>query len=253
MKVSVLSSGSKGNCTYVETKNHKILIDIGTSCLYVENALKSINVEPQQIDTILITHSHVDHVAGLRVFEKKYHPNIYLTPLILEEINLNLHNINYIEDKINLDETTIYAIKTSHDTKDSNAYIIEEGNTSLVNITDTGYINEKYFKILSNRTIYVFESNHDTEMLMNNPHYPHHIKNRIMGDKGHLSNKDSAYYLSKFIGIDTKKIILAHLSEQNNTKELALTTLQNTLQKRDIKFKNIIIAEQNIKTELYKI
>lgn len=253
MKVCVLSSGSKGNCTYIETKNHKILIDIGNSCLYIENALKSISIEPQQIDTILITHSHVDHVAGLRVFAKKYHPNIYLTPLILEEINLNLDNIYYIEDKIKLDDTIIYAIKTSHDTKDSNAYIIEEGNTSLVNITDTGYINEKYFKILSNRTIYVFESNHDTEMLMNNPHYPHHIKNRIMGDKGHLSNKDSAYYLSHFIGSNTKKVILAHLSEQNNNKELALSTLKNTLKKRNNNFDNIEVAEQNIQTELYKL
>lgn len=253
MKVCVLSSGSKGNCTYVETKKHKILIDIGTSCLYIENALKSINVEPQEIDVILITHAHVDHVAGLKVFSKKYNPKVYLTPLILEEINLVLDNIYYIEDKLELDDINIYAIKTSHDTKDSNAYIIEEGKSSLVNITDTGYINEKYFKILSNRSIYVFETNHDTEMLMNNPHYPHHIKNRIMGDKGHLSNKDSAYYLSQFIGNDTKKVILAHLSEQNNKKELALTALQNTLQKRNKVFNNIVIAEQNIKTELFQI
>lgn len=253
MKVCVLSSGSKGNSTYVEVKNHKILIDIGTSCLYIENALKSINVEPQQIDIILITHSHVDHVAGLRVFSKKYHPNIYLTPLILDEINLKLDNIHYIEDELKIDNIIITAIKTSHDTKDSNAYIIEEGNNSVVNITDTGYINEKYFKKLSNRTIYVFESNHDIELLMNNPHYPHHIKNRIMGDKGHLSNKDSAYYLSQFIGNNTKKVILAHLSEQNNTKELAIKTLQNTLQKRSVNFQNIEIAEQNIQTELYKI
>ncbi len=253
MKVCVLSSGSKGNCTYVETKSNKILIDIGTSCLYVEKALKNINVLPQEIDTILITHAHVDHIAGLKVFEKKYHPNIYLTPLILEEINLPLDNIHFIEEKVRLNNITIYAIKTSHDTKDSNAYIIEEENSSIVNITDTGYINEKYFKQLSNRNIYVFESNHDIEMLMNNKHYPHHIKNRIMGDKGHLSNKDSAYYLSKFIGRDTKKVILAHLSEQNNTQKLALETLQNTLQKRNIKFNNIIIAEQNHQTELLKI
>lgn len=77
MQVCVLSSGSKGNCTYIETSNHKILIDIGTSCLYVEKALNNINVLPQDIDIILITHAHVDHVAGLRVFAKKYHPSIF--------------------------------------------------------------------------------------------------------------------------------------------------------------------------------
>lgn len=253
MQVCVLSSGSKGNCTYIETNNHKILIDIGTSCLYVEKALNNINVLPQDIDIILITHAHVDHVAGLKVFAKKYHPNIYLTPLILEETKLLLDNIHYIDEELKIDDVIISTIKTSHDTKDSNGYIVEENNSSAVYITDTGYINEKYFKKLSNKNIYVFESNHDVEMLMNNEHYPHHIKIRIMSDKGHLSNKDSAYYLSKFIGNNTKQVILAHLSEQNNTKELALSTLQNTLQKRNVLFNNIIIAEQNVQTELFKI
>lgn len=253
MQVCVLSSGSKGNCTYIETKEHKILIDVGTTCSYIEKSLKKINVLPQDIDIILITHAHIDHVAGLKVFSKKYHPKIFLTQLILEEIKEQFDNINYIDEELKIDDTKIIPIKTSHDTKDSNAYIIEEGLSSLVNITDTGYINEKYYQLLKNRSIYVFESNHDVEMLMNNNHYPHHIKNRIMGDKGHLSNKDSAYYLSKFIGENTKKIILAHLSEQNNTKELALSTLQNTLQKKDIKFENIEIAKQNEQTELFKI
>ena len=253
MKLCVLSSGSKGNCTYIETEKHKILIDIGTSCLYVEKALKNINVLPQDIDIVLITHSHVDHVSGLKVFAKKYQPNIYLTKTILEEINLPFNNIYYIDDKIELDNNVIYAIKTSHDTKDSNGYIVEENNSSAVYITDTGYINEKYFKQLSNKSIYVFESNHDVEMLMNNPHYPHHIKIRIMSDKGHLSNKDSAYYLSQFIGTNTKKVILAHLSEENNTLDLAINTLQNTLHKHDIIFDNIIVAKQNEQTELFQI
>lgn len=253
MQACVLSSGSKGNCTYVETKQHKILIDVGTSCSYIEKSLKNINVLPQEIDTILITHAHVDHVAGLKVFAKKYHPKIYLTSLILEEIKDKIDNINYIDEELNLDDTKVIAIKTSHDTKDSNAYIVEEDNSSLVNITDTGYINEKYFEKLKNRSIYIFESNHDVEMLMNNPHYPHHIKNRIMGDKGHLSNKDSAYYLSKLIGNNTKKVVLAHLSEHNNTPSLALETLQNTLHKKNIQFKNIEIAKQNEQTELFKI
>ena len=137
MQVCVLSSGSKGNCTYIETNNHKILIDIGTSCLYVEKALNNINVLPQDIDIILITHAHVDHVAGLKVFAKKYHPNIYLTPLILEETKLLLDNIHYIDEELKIDDVIISTIKTSHDTKDSNGYIVEENNSSAVYITDT--------------------------------------------------------------------------------------------------------------------
>ena len=104
-----------------------------------------------------------------------------------------------------------------------------------------------------NKNIYVFESNHDVEKLMNNPKYPHHTKIRILSDKGHLSNKDSAYYLSKLIGDNTKHIILAHLSEQNNTEGLALSTLKETLERKNINFKNIRKARQNEMTELIEI
>ena len=88
MKVSVLSSGSKGNCTYVETENHKILIDIGTSCLYVEKTLRSIGIEPSSIDMVLVTHAHIDHVSGLKVFCKKYNPLVYISEKMYKEANL---------------------------------------------------------------------------------------------------------------------------------------------------------------------
>ena len=123
----------------------------------------------------------------------------------------------------------------------------------MVYITDTGYISEKIFNEIINKNLYVFESNHDIEMLMNNPKYPHHTKIRILSDKGHLSNKDSAYYLSKLIGDNTKHVILAHLSEQNNTEELALETLNETLKRRNVDFNNIIIARQNEITELFEV
>ena len=123
----------------------------------------------------------------------------------------------------------------------------------MVYITDTGYINENSFEYLKNKNLYVFESNHDIEMLMNNPKYPHHTKIRILSDKGHLSNKDSAYYLTKLIGENTHHIILAHLSEQNNTEELALSTLRETLERKNIDFKNIKVARQNEMTEFVKV
>lgn len=250
MKVCVLSSGSKGNSTYVETKNHKILIDIGTSSLYVEKALKEINVNPSDIDIILITHSHVDHVSGLKVFCKKYNPTVYISPIALEESNLDLKNTKDI-DNIEIDE--VKSVKLSHDVGDIRGYIVEENNSSMVYITDTGYIREKDFDLLKNKTLYVFESNHDVERLMDNPNYPHHVKIRILSDKGHLSNIDSSKYMAKFIGNNTKYVILAHLSEQNNTEELALSTLKETLNKKKIDFSSISIAKQNEKTEIFNI
>lgn len=253
MEVCVISSGSKGNCTLIKTKKHNILIDIGNSCKYVSDSLASLSILPQDIDMVLVTHAHVDHVAGLRVFCKKFHPKVYITDKILKEANLMLDNTVGIDSDISLDDLVIKVIKTSHDVEDSNGYIVEENGESCVYITDTGYINEKYFKKLFNKSIYVFESNHDIEMLMNNPRYPHHTKIRILSDRGHLSNNDSAYYLSHFIGPNTKQVILAHLSEENNNEELAIQTLKDTLKKSDIKFDNIICAKQNIKTELFKV
>ena len=236
MKVSVLSSGSKGNCTYIETTNHKILIDIGTSSLYVEKSLKSIGVNPEDIDIILITHAHVDHVGGLRVFSKKYNPLVYISDKILKESNLKIENVSSGEDVVINSDISIRSIRLSHDVTDIKGYVIEEDNDSMVYITDTGYINENNFKYIKNKNLYVFESNHDVEMLMNNPKYPHHTKIRILSDKGHLSNKDSAYYLTKLIGDNTHHIILAHISEQNNTEELALSTLKETLERKNINF-----------------
>lgn len=253
MKVCVLSSGSKGNSTYIETKNHKILIDIGTSSLYVEKSLKNIGVNPSDIDIVLITHAHVDHVGGLRVFKKKYNPLVYISDKIQKEANLKIENISNEEDVDINKDITIKSIKLSHDVDDIKGYIIEEAESSVVYITDTGYISERNLNKISNKSIYIFESNHDIEKLMNNQSYPHSTKIRILSDKGHLSNKDSSYYLSKLIGPDTKYIILAHLSEQNNTEELALNTLKETLKRKNIDFKDILVARQNEMTEMFTI
>ena len=252
MKVSVLSSGSKGNTTYIETKESKILIDCGNSSKYITEKLASINVEPKDIDAIFITHIHSDHIKGLEVFSKKTNATIYMTEKMYPYLDYIKNYFFIKENKIYLKDLEIDVIKTSHDVEDSVGYIVINNNKSVVYITDTGYINKKYYNILSNRDIYIFESNHDVEML-NNGRYPFELRQRILSDKGHLSNYDSAKYLSKFIGTNTKKIILAHLSEENNTESLALESLNDRLEKENITFKNIIIAKQNKETELINI
>lgn len=253
MRVCNLSSGSKGNCTYIETKNHKILIDVGTSSLQTEKALNSIGVSANDIDIILITHAHIDHIKGLKVFNKKYSPQIYVTDLILVEANLEDMQYKKIQELDKINDISIKSIDLSHDVKDIKGYIIEEGDSSLVYITDTGYINETYFNNITNKNLYIFESNHDIEKLMNNPNYPHHTKIRILGDKGHLSNKDSAYYLTRIIGDKTKYIVLAHLSEQNNTEDLALNCLKENLEAKTNFNPKIFIARQNEITNVFEI
>ena len=252
MKLSVLSSGSKGNTTYIETNKSKILIDAGNSSRYITNRLKELNVLPEEIDAILITHTHSDHVKGLQILSKKIKGNVYITKKMYPQLDY-LTNYTFIEnDELTINDIKIEVIHTSHDAEDSLGYIVNNKEKSIVYITDTGYINKKYFDILKNRNIYIFESNHDIEML-NNGKYPFQLRKRILSDKGHLSNYDSAKYLSNFIGKNTKEIILAHLSEENNTELLAMDTLKNRLDKEKIEFDNIIIARQNEKTELITI
>ena len=250
MKVCVIASGSKGNCCYIETQETKILIDIGLNCITTEKKLKEKNINPDEIEAIFITHTHKDHVEGLRVFNKKHKAKAYLTEVMYKELNQELTNYEFIGEITEIKDLTIIAIKTSHDAEDSNGYIIENNDKQIVYITDTGYINIKNHKKLKDKTMYILESNHDVEMLMNNPNYPYHLKQRILGDKGHLSNKDSAYYLKKFIGENTKHIILAHLSEHNNTDELVLKTLKETI---DVDNLDVEIAHQEIQTELIEV
>lgn len=254
MKVCVLSSGSKGNCTYVETDEAKILIDLGTSSLYVENALKDINVDPEKIDIILLTHTHTDHTAGLKVFLKKYSTTLYLTEKMYEDIkeDIKITDCSFIENSFSYKDAYIDYIKTSHDVTDSNGYIIESESASVVYITDTGYINYKNEPKLKNKNIYILESNHDVEMLRNGK-YPYHLQQRILSDSGHLSNEECAKYLSKYIGKNTKTIFLAHLSDENNSPEVAMKTVVNILKENNKLIDDIRIAYQKEKTELVEV
>ena len=243
MRFCVLSSGSKGNSTYLEINNHKYLIDIGVNFLYLSKALKEIGVNPQEIEGVFITHIHEDHIGGLKKFLKEVNPTVYLSKVIYDNIKIDIDKTIFVyENPLDFVET----IRLSHDTPECLGYIFNSNNKSLVYITDTGYINQKYFDLLSNKTAYILESNHDVDMLMNSSK-PYFLKMRILGDVGHISNKDCLYYLKNFIGSNTKYIVLAHLSEDNNTEELALNNV------KELDVENIIAARQNERSEVIEL
>ncbi len=255
METAVLSSGSKGNSVLIKTKNTKILIDLGITKSYAIEKLSELNVDPNEIKAILITHTHTDHIQGLKTFLKTYKPILYVNKTIkqiLDEYVVYDNYYIYENDSFTIDDVDVTVIKTSHDAKGSVGFVLKNENKSMVYITDTGYVNERYFDILKNHNLYIMESNHDPEMLING-RYPYHLKRRIRSDKGHLSNEQSAEYLSMFIGDKTKTIVLAHLSDDNNTYEKALDTLNAVLENNNKKVKNIIIAKQKQRTDMIKL
>lgn len=244
MKIKVLASGSKGNCSLIETASTRFLIDIGITYQRLKRELEKMNLNLNDIDAILLTHAHNDHTSGLKVLLKHTTFKIYTNKDIIKELTTDIdkERIELYDSIMHLNNTELTIFKTSHDAKGSVGFLITDDKSSLVYITDTGYLNRKYFPLLTNKNIYYIESNHDEKMLMDGP-YPYYLKQRIISDEGHLSNETTATYLKKLVGDATKYIILAHLSEHNNKEEIAYNTSREALKDReDIK---IVVAKQN--------
>ena len=248
MRAIIIGSGSKGNSTLLIGNDKKILIDVGFSYPKMTMHLKEYGLLPKDIDAILITHTHTDHIGGLSTFIKKNNTSVYTNEKMFPELVKVVPEelIKVMDDEYNIGEFNIDCIHTSHDAIGSVGFVITNNNSSLVYVTDTGYINKTYLKKLINKNVYIFESNHDINMLMTGP-YPYILKQRVLSDKGHLSNELSGEYLKELIGKDTKKIILAHLSEVNNTPEIALSTVKKILNNKKI---IIDTASQN---EIYDV
>lgn len=254
MKVCVLASGSKGNSTYIETDDYKILIDIGKNKKYIVEKLESIGVNPSDINYIFISHLHDDHISALKTFLKSYHPTIVISrPMLMELEDIqDYENILIYEDEVILNNLYVRCIHSSHDATDSRNFIFESNGASVVYVTDTGYVNHKNFKYLQNKNVYLFESNHDIEKLQHGP-YPDWLKKRVLSDYGHLSNNACSLYLSKLIGDKTKKIYLMHLSEKNNTEALALKEIHNVFKTYQIAFNDINVAKPDERSEVINI
>ena len=252
MKACVLASGSTGNITYIETSKYKLLIDCGKNKKYIVEKLKEININYQDIDYVFLTHTHDDHISALKTFLKGSKATLVITQKMFEELN-NISDIEHIlvyDNQPEIEGLDIKSYKMSHDVADIRSFVITENNKSLVHITDTGYINSRYFKIFNNKDVYFIESNHDIEMLRHGP-YPEWLQRRVLSDEGHLSNKFAGIYLSKMIGDNTKHILLIHLSEKNNTPDMALSTVKEYL--TDYKNLTIKVSAPNEISEVYEI
>ncbi len=242
MKVRTISSGSKGNCAIVLCDEINLIIDMGIPYLTLLKSLEENSLSFDNFSGILITHNHKDHITGLKSLIKKTDLNVYIPREMYEGIKNSVSEDRciFIDDQFEINDIKIELIHTSHDAPYSVGFIINQADKSLVYVTDTGYINRKYLNKMVNKSIYVIESNHDEVMLMDGP-YPRFLKERVISDTGHLSNKTTAKYLKKIIGDNTKYVLLAHLSEKNNTPEKALEAMVNEELDKQVE---ILIASQ---------
>ena len=251
MKFKSFSSGSKGNCSIVLCDDTNIIIDMGISYLTLKRSLEENSLSFSDISGVLITHCHKDHISGLSTLINKTRLNIYIPEGMYESLKEYVPKTRciFIDDKFSINNVNIELIHTSHDAPSSVGYIIEYNNKSLVYVTDTGYINRKYLNKMVGKDLYFMESNHDEIMLMDGP-YPRFLKERVISDKGHLSNTTTSKYLKKIIGDNTKTIILAHLSETNNTEEKALEAILKEELPKNIK---VLIARQYEESEMIEV
>lgn len=251
MKIKTLASGSKGNCTIVLCEETKIIIDMGISYLTLKRSLEENSLSLDDFSGILITHCHNDHIKGLASLVKHSQLNVYIPEAMYDSIKeyVPYPKCIFVEDEFYINDVKIELIHTSHDAPYSVGFIIEKGNKSIVYVTDTGYINRKYLAKMVGKNAYLIESNHDEGMLMDGP-YPRYLKERVISDRGHLSNKTTAKYLKKIVNSNTNHIILAHLSEKNNTEEKALEAMHEEELDKTIK---IIIARQHEEGPLIEV
>ena len=232
MRFVVVQSGSKGNATLVIDKGRVLLIDMGVSLSTLKEALDKENLNLYNINAMLLTHEHCDHTKGIR----------YLPPLPIYCTKETFVNENAVElepyKEFQIEHFKIIPVSTSHDVNNPLGFVIDTGDEKLVYLTDSGKITVKTLQKIKNADYYIIESNHDPEMLMAT-NRPMMLKKRILCTKGHLSNEQSATYMTKCVGERTKEIVLAHLSEEANCPEVALDTYRKVFEDANISLENI--------------
>ncbi|KIR03906.1 Zn-dependent hydrolase (beta-lactamase superfamily) [Lachnospiraceae bacterium TWA4] len=265
MRFMSIASGSSGNCIYVGSDKTHLLIDTGISKKRVEEGLKQAELTGNDIDAILVTHEHSDHIKGLGVFLRKYQVPVYSAAETLEEIKKTssigklpeelLIPINS-QKKFSIGDLQILPIETSHDAIHPLCYRVDDGKSSAAVVTDLGEYDEKLINKLLHLDGLLIESNHDVRMLQTGP-YPYYLKQRILGQKGHLSNESCGKLLNYLLHDQMKEIFLGHLSDKNNLKELASLSVKTEIDEGFCQYKSddfpIHIAKRQMPSKLVNI
>ena len=223
--VHTLASGSSGNALAVLSGGTRILLDAGISCRRIAASLGELGLGPGDLDAILITHTHSDHISGLRTLLKRTDAPVWATARAGREL---LYRLPELEDRLCQLACTVTAAETSHDAPGSCGYRLDTADGSVGVLTDTGYVTDQAADLLSGVDLAVLEAYHDVETLRSGP-YPYYLKKRILGLEGHLSNGDAGAFAALLAERGASEIVLAHLSRENNTPAMARTAVETAL------------------------
>lgn len=262
LKFCSLSSGSSGNCHYVKTEDTSLLIDAGFSGKKIEGLLDKIGEKPNELDGILITHEHTDHIKGAGVMSRRYNLPIYANKGTWEAMEdkigkISLENIKVIDTNkyFSLRDLDILATSIYHDAKEPVGYILNKSNKKISIVTDTGILDERLLESMSGSNIYLLESNHDVQMLRSG-NYPISLQNRIISDFGHLSNSYAAESLSRLVEAKGEIVLLGHLSKDNNCPRTAFNEVAFRLMELGIDIRRDVLlnlTHRNKPTEIFTI
>lgn len=266
MKVCAIASGSSGNCVYIGHGGTQLLVDAGISGKKIEQALFSLGTAPETLDGILITHEHSDHIQGIGVLARRYGIPLYATAETLCGMLKGRTNIGRIPEE-QLHEVTpgekllfggiaVTPFPISHDAGKPVCYTFEADGCKAALATDLGTYDERTVAALADAQILYLEANHDVNMLMVGT-YPYYLKQRILGERGHLSNDAAARLVCELLHPQLRYVILAHLSKENNLPELAYETvrleLQNAAKERKLPMPELFVANRDVPSRMVSI
>lgn len=244
LRFASLGSGSRGNATLIETDDTRVLVDCGFSVKEVELRMQRFGLTPSDLDAILVTHEHGDHIRGVGALARKYQLPVWASSGTLQFDGLAVlpkcKTLNVHEPKL-LQDLSIVPFPVPHDAKEPCQFIFSDGKSKVGLLTDTGSITRHIIEQLDGCNALMLECNHDVEMLADGP-YPPALKRRVGGDFGHLSNHQAVDVLDKMDTCSLKRVVAMHISEKNNDPALAITAVSEAL---DCDYDDILVAEQD--------
>ena len=265
MRFLNIASGSSGNATYIGTENTHILIDAGISRKRINEGLAKADVSLHDLDAILITHEHIDHISAVGVLERTRPIPVYATRGTIEGILAcpllgdypkDLFIAIDTDDPFVVGDISLQAFSISHDAADPVCYRFESAGRRGAIVTDLGTYDFDLVDRLQDLDLLMLEANHDKRMLEVGP-YPYPLKRRIMGERGHLSNEDAGGFLSQILHDKLNQILLGHLSRENNTRELALLSVMTEIDGADVPYKGtdfpILTARHDQTTQVFEV